>query len=89
MSVAVEPRPPELPVAPVTDHRRRREVAVVAIPTALALALCLYDLTARNLWLDEAASITIALQHGSAFGSALAHDGGNMLGFYGLLNLFG
>jgi hypothetical protein len=53
----------------------------------LGLLLCLYDLSSRSLWLDEAASITIASQHGAAFGSALAHDGGNMLGYYALLHV--
>ncbi len=59
----------------------------MAIPTALAAALCLYDLSARSLWLDEAATFSIASQHGAALGSALAHDGGNMLGYYALIHV--
>jgi mannosyltransferase len=73
-----------------TDERRRGNlltVAAVAVPTVLALALCLYEITARSLWLDEAATVAIASQHGAAFGSALAHDGGNMLSYYSLLHV--
>ncbi len=62
-------------------------VAVVAVPAAIAVALCLYELSGRNLWLDEAASVSIASQHGGALGAALAHDGGNMLGYYALLHV--
>lgn len=59
----------------------------VGLPTLLALALCLYELTARSLWLDESATVAIASQHGAAFGAALARDGGNMLGYYALLHV--
>ena len=62
-------------------------MAVVIVPAALALALCLYELATRSLWLDEAATISIASQHGAAFGNALAHDGGNMLAYYGLVHV--
>ncbi|MBV8711618.1 MAG: hypothetical protein JOY56_07550, partial [Solirubrobacterales bacterium] len=62
-------------------------MVVVAAPAALALVLCLYELTARSLWLDEAATVAIAGQHGSALWSAIAHDGGNMLGYYALLHV--
>ena len=60
---------------------------MVAGPAALALALCLYELSARSLWLDEAATVAIAGQHGSALWRAIAHDGGNMLGYYALLHV--
>ena len=77
--------------APVRDHEHRRDrvlaVAAVAIPTALAAALCAYEISVRSLWLDEAAAVTIASQHGAAFGAALAHDGGNMLGYYAVLHV--
>ncbi|MFL5822492.1 MAG: glycosyltransferase family 39 protein [Solirubrobacteraceae bacterium] len=86
MSVVIEEQPPAL--AGVRVHPgRARDLAAVAIPTALALALCLYQLSTRSLWLDEAATISIASQHGSALGAALAHDGGNMLGYYGLVHV--
>ena len=56
-------------------------------PAVLAIALCLYELTTRSLWLDEAATVAIAGQHGSALWHAIAHDGGNMLGYYALLHV--
>ena len=58
-----------------------------AVPAVVALALCLIELTTRSLWLDEAATVAIAGQHGSAFWHAAAHDGGNMLGYYALLHV--
>jgi hypothetical protein len=71
--------------------RTRREGVLnwlaVGLPSLLALALCLYELTTRSLWLDEAATVAIASQHGAAFGAALARDGGNMLGYYALLHV--
>ena len=60
---------------------------MVALPAAVAIALCVYELTTRSLWLDEAATVAIAGQHGSAFWNAIAHDGGNMLGYYALLHV--
>ena len=44
--------------------------------------LCLIEITGRSLGFDEAATVTIAAQHGSALGTAIAHDGGNMSGYY-------
>ena len=71
------------------NGRRDRALSLLAVglPTLLGLALCLFDLTTRSLWLDEAATVAIAGQHGAAFGSALAHDGGNMLGYYALMHV--
>ncbi len=66
---------------------RARDWTVVAIPTVLAAALCCYQITDRSLGFDEAASVTIAAQHGGALGSAIAHDGGNMSGYYLLLHV--
>ena len=66
---------------------RLLDLATVAIPGVIAAGLCLYQLDTRSLWLDEAASFSIASQHGAALGSALARDGGNMLGYYGLLHV--
>ena len=79
-------RAPEPAVGPAS-RGRVRDVAVVALPALAALALCLIELTTRSLWLDEAATVAIAGQYGSAFWSAAAHDGGNMLGYYALLHL--
>jgi mannosyltransferase len=59
----------------------------VGAPALLALGLCLYELSTRSLWLDEAATVAITSQHGAAFGAALAHDGGNMLGYYALIHV--
>ena len=57
------------------------------VPSLVALALCLYQITTRSLWLDESATVAIASQHGGAFGAALAHDGGNMLAYYALVHV--
>jgi Dolichyl-phosphate-mannose-protein mannosyltransferase len=68
-------------------RERRLSAAAVAIPTILAAALCLYEITGPSLGFDEAASVTIAAQHGGALWSAIAHDGGNMSGYYVLLHV--
>lgn len=59
----------------------------MAIPSLLGLALCLYQITTRSLWLDESATVAITSQHGAGFGAALAHDGGNMLAYYALVHV--
>ncbi len=56
-------------------------------PAALAAVLSLYDITGRSLGFDEGATVSIASQHGSALWAAIAHDGGNMSGYYLLLHL--
>jgi mannosyltransferase len=71
----------------VAERGRLRDIAVVGGPAIVAIALCLIELTTRSLWLDEAATVAIASQHGSAFWHAAAHDGGNMLGYYALLHV--
>ena len=86
MSVLVEQRRSALALSRPRPGRLF-DLAAVGLPGLLGLILCLYDLNSRSLWLDEAASISIASQHGAAFGAALAHDGGNMLGYYGLLHV--
>lgn len=67
--------------------RRVRDVLLLCLPTMLAAVLAFVDLSARSIWLDESASITIAEQHGAALGAAMAHDGGNMLAYYALLHV--
>jgi len=62
-------------------------IAVVSGPAALAAALCFYEITTRSLGFDESASVTIAAQHGHRLYSAIAHDGGNMSGYYVLLHV--
>ena len=82
----VQPRPPQAAVRP--DGRDRLyDVAVVGVPAVVGIVLCLMELTSRSLWLDEAATVAIASQHGSALWHAITHDGGNMLGYYALLHV--
>ena len=59
-----------------------RDLLAVGVPAALAAVLSLLEITGRSLGFDEGATATIAAQHGSALGSAIAHDGGNMSGYY-------
>ncbi len=72
---------------PTSARRGWWDVAVIAGPAVLGIALCLIELTTRSLWLDEAATVAIAGQHGSAFWHAIAHDGGNMLGYYAVAHV--
>lgn len=60
---------------------------VIAVPALIAAALTLYQLPSRSLWIDEAASIAIASQHGASLWQAIRHDGGNMLIYYLLLHV--
>lgn len=71
----------------VVRQPRLADIGVVAGPAIVAVALCLFEITTRSLWLDEAATVAIAGQHGSALWSAISHDGGNMLGYYALLHV--
>ena len=66
----------------LAQDARARDGAAVAIPALLALILCAIGITGRSLGFDEAATVAIASQHGSALWSAIARDGGNMSGFY-------
>lgn len=56
--------------------------AVVALPALLAALLGAIGMTSRSLGFDEGATVAIVSQHGSALGSAIARDGGNMSGYY-------
>ena len=62
------------------------DAAAIAGPALLALALSLIGITGRSLGFDEGATWAIATQHavGHGLGAGIAHDGGNMLGFYAL-----
>ncbi|MDQ6777586.1 MAG: glycosyltransferase family 39 protein [Actinomycetota bacterium] len=97
-AIPTEPRPTpsggaraQRPAAP--DRERLLDVAVIAIPCAIAALLAVLQITGRSLWLDEAASVAIASQHGVALWHAMEHDGGNMLAYYallhGIMGLFG
>ena len=76
-----------------SGHRWKGDAAVVAIPALLAGALSLIDITARSLGFDESATASIVSEHGAALSHAIAHDGGNMSGYYvlmhALVSLFG
>jgi uncharacterized membrane protein len=61
---------------------RRLDLLTIAIPALLAGLLAVRQLPTRSLWLDEAATVAIASQHGAALWHAIARDGGNMLGYY-------
>ncbi len=86
-SAGIAPRGAGRTRRPVKDRSHTWDLLAVILPTALAVGLCLYDLSARSLWLDESATVAISSQHGAAFGAALAHDGGNMLAYYALLHV--
>ena len=82
--------------APRAPHRAPRRAdrtiatfdwVIIAIPAILAAVLGLIDVAGRSIGFDEGATVTIAAQHGSALGSAIAHDGGNMSGYYLLLHV--
>jgi mannosyltransferase len=66
---------------------RTSDVIVIGAPTLVALALCLYELTTRSIYLDESATVSVISQHGNVLGSALAHEGGSMLAYYVLLHV--
>jgi mannosyltransferase len=66
---------------------RVRVVVAVGVPATLAAILSLIEISGRSLGFDEGASVAIAAQHGGALSSAIAHDGGNMSGYYLLLHV--
>jgi mannosyltransferase len=68
------------------DARARDRVAI-AVPALLAALLGTVQITSRSLGFDEGATVAIVSQHGSALGSAIARDGGNMSGYYLLMHL--
>jgi mannosyltransferase len=71
------------------DAAGKRSTGAVLIvgPALLAAALCLFELSTRSLGFDEGASVAIASQHGAALWHGIAHDGGNMAGYYVLLHV--
>jgi mannosyltransferase len=66
----------------------RRDGAAVAAPALLAAILCAIELTGRSLGFDEAASVAISTQGHATLAQAIAHDGGNMSGYYLFLHLW-
>src|ERR1700758_1449250 len=81
MSVRVQERPGPVTAAPA-GTRDARAWGAIAIPAVLAAVLSLIGLSGRSLGFDEGATASIAAQHGSALWHAIAHDGGNMSGYY-------
>jgi mannosyltransferase len=81
------PHPPRAAGHTALDRERLLGAAAVAVPCVLAIVLAFYKITGRSLWLDEAASVAIASQHGISLWHAMEHDGGNMLAYYALLHV--
>lgn len=69
------------------ESARGRDFVLIAGPAALAAGLCLIQIDTRSLGFDEASSVAIASEHGGSLWSAVAHDGGNMAGYYVLLHV--
>ena len=65
-----------------SSSKKRRETLLLLAPALLALVLCLIQITGRSLGFDESATYAIVSQHGAALRHAIAHDGGNMSGYY-------
>ncbi len=81
MTVGVQEPPGRLAATPA-GVRDAGGWGVIAIPAALAAVLSLIGLSGRSLGFDEGATASIAAQHGAALWRAIAHDGGNMSGYY-------
>jgi mannosyltransferase len=94
-SLQERPAPGQPPLAPPTVPRRppwRADPRIlnrlaIGVPMAIAALLTLIEINGRSIGFDEAATVTIAHQHGAALGAAIAHDGGNMSGYYLLLHV--
>jgi mannosyltransferase len=65
---------------------RVRDALCLIAPALLAAGLCLIGITDRSLGFDESATVAIVGQHGAALRHAIAHDGGNMSGYYVLVH---
>jgi hypothetical protein len=71
---------------PVSSRAPTRAWSAIAVPAALAAVLTFYRVTGRGLGFDEGATVAIASQHGAALWAGIAHDGGNMSGYYLLIH---
>ena len=80
-------RRPVAAAAPPAGGWARSSWPVIAGPAALAAILTFTGITTRSLGFDEGATVAIASQHGSALWAGIAHDGGNMSGYYLLLHV--
>jgi mannosyltransferase len=86
MSVGVR-EPPGVVTPTDAGAAEVRDWVMIAAPAALAAVLSLIGLGGRSLGFDEGATASIAAQHGSALWHAIAHDGGNMAGYYLFLHV--
>ncbi len=94
-SLQERPAPGPPPISSAAGPRHSRWPAdprilnrlAIGAPMAIAALLTLIQIDGRSISFDEAATLTIAHQHGSALGAAIAHDGGNMSGYYLLLHV--
>jgi mannosyltransferase len=86
MCVPVQEKRPDVVPGAMTRAPAYRRLAVAG-PAVLAAILSLTAITGRSLGFDEGATVAIASQHGSALWSAIAHDGGNMSGYYLLIHV--
>jgi mannosyltransferase len=86
MTVGVQASPGLVAARP-ERVRDARDWAAIAIPAGLAAVLSLIGLGGRSLGFDEGATASIAAQHGAALWHAIAHDGGNMSGYYLLMHV--
>jgi mannosyltransferase len=75
------------PVGDATRAAPAWDLLLLAGPALLAAGLCLIQITDRSLGFDESATVAIAGQHGSSLWSAIAHDGGNLSGYYVLMHV--
>jgi mannosyltransferase len=84
--MTAELRTRRLPARSAVSEVAGSDAIAIAAPALLALVLSLIGITGRSLGFDEGATWAIAGQHapGHGLGAGLAHDGGNMLGFYAL-----
>ena len=87
MSVPVQEKPAPSPPPVEVGQGRRLDAVAIGLPAAVAAVLSLIAITGRSLGFDEGATLAIASQHGSALWSGIAHDGGNMSGYYVLMHV--
>ena len=75
------------PCTACPSTRGRATAPRCAAPGTAGGGARLIAITTRSLGFDEGATVAIVSQHGSALGSAIARDGGNMSGYYLLMHV--
>lgn len=63
------------------------DAVAVTLATAFGAGLVLFELGTKSIWVDEAATVATARQHGATLWYWLLHDGGNMFGYYTLMHV--